>query len=243
MDGTDAVLLAIYRGALVLYPVRLRHAYREQMLQTLHDAHSECRVASLRFWLRMYGDLFESSFTERMYMLRESALKRPVFLYTLALAVVLTLLGGATAITMQQMLRRGADQPQIEMAKWYTGKINSGEVPANVIPAGHVDLERSLQPFVIFYDDRGTPGPGTGYLDQALPAPPAGVFDFVRSHGVENVTWQPRSGVRIASVVIRVNGKTPGFLLAGRSLRLVELQTSLLRRMVIGDWGLVLAML
>jgi hypothetical protein len=243
MPAPNPLLLSLYRGALVLYPVRLRHEYREQMLQTLHDAHSERRASAVHFWFRMYADLFESSLTERMYMLRESALKRPVFLYTLALAAVLTLLGGGAAITMQQMLRRGADQPQIEMAKWYTGEINSGEAPADVIPPGYVDLGRSLQPFVIFYDDRGTPGPGTGYLDQVLPAPPAGVFDFVRSHGVENITWQPRSGVRIASVVIRVNGKNPGFLLAGRSLRVVELQTSLLRRMVIGGWIVVMLLL
>lgn len=243
MAAPRPVLLTLYRGALVLYPARLRHDYREQMLRTLHDAYSERRTSALRFWFRMYADLFESSFTERMYMLREYALKQPVFLYTMALAVVLTLLGGTAAITMQQMLRRGADQPQIDMAQWYSGEINSGEAPADVIPPGYVDLERSLQPFVIFYDDHGIPGPGTGYLDQVLPAPPVGVFDFVRSHGSENVTWRPRPGVRIASVVTRVTGKRSGFLLAGRSLRLVEQQESLLRRMVIGGWILVMAVL
>ncbi|HJX85476.1 MAG TPA: hypothetical protein VJ723_14145, partial [Candidatus Angelobacter sp.] len=62
-------------------------------------------------------------------------------------------------------------------------------------------------------------------------------------HGSENITWRPRPGVRIASVVTRVTGKSPGFLLAGRSLRLVEQQTSLLRRMVIGGWVLVMALL
>jgi hypothetical protein len=36
------------------------------------------------------------------------------------------------------------------------------------------------------------------------------------------VTWQPRRGVRIASVVMRVQGSQPGFVLAGRNMREVE---------------------
>ena len=96
---------------------------------------------------------------------------------------------------------------------------------------------------MIFYDDQGKPGPGTGYLDQALPAPPSGVFDFVRSHGSETVTWQPRPGVRLASVIRRVNGKRPGFLLAARSLRLVEEQKAVLWWMALGIWFVVTVLL
>lgn len=176
-------------------------------------------------------------------MLRDQLSQRPLVFHTLALAVILTLLGGAASITMQQMLRRGANQPQIDMVDWYAGEITAGEDPGNVIPPGYVDAERSLQPFVIFYDDRGQPGPGTGYLDQALPAPPAGVFDFVRKQGSEKVTWQPRPGVRLASVIKRVQGKKIGFVLAARSLRLVEEQETLLWRIAIGGWITVMLLL
>jgi hypothetical protein len=230
-----------YRGALVIYP--LRFEYREQMLQTLCDAYQDCRVPAPYFWFRAYKDLVQSSFTERFNMMRDSIFKAPIAFHTAALALALTLLGGAAAVTMQQMLRRGADQPQIDMAQWYAREISAGEAPDNVIPPGYVDLERSLQPFVIFYDEQGKPGPATGYLDQGVPTPPSGVFDFVRSHGSENVTWQPRPGVRIASVIRRVNSKAPGFILAGRSLRLVEEQESLLWRMVLGGWAAVMVLL
>ena len=145
-------------------------------------------------------------------------------------------------MTMHNMLRGGANQPQIDMTDWYAGEISAGEDPANVIPAGYVDLERSLQPFVIFYDDQGRPVKGTGYLDQKLPAPPPGVFDFVRSYGIEKVTWQPQPGVRLASVIRRVNGKTPGFVLAARSLRLVEKQEDVLWWMALGIWIVVMAL-
>jgi hypothetical protein len=243
MKKLSPPMLWLYRGALVMYPLRLRFEYRDQMLQTLSDAYADRNVGSLHFWFRAYKDLAQSSFTERFHMTRDLIFNTPIAFHTVALALVLTLLGGAAAVTMQQMLRRGANQPQIDMAQWYAGEINAGEAPGNVIPPGYVDLERSLQPFVIFYDEQVKPGPATGYLDQAIPTPPSGVFDFVRSHGSENVTWQPRPGVRIASVIQRINGKTPGFILAGRSLRLVEEQESLLWRMVMGGWIAVMALL
>jgi hypothetical protein len=236
-------MLWLYRAALVAYPRRLRLAYREQMLQTLRDAYSDCNVGAVSFWFLVYKDLVQSSFAEHFNMMRDFVFKAPIAFHTAALALVLTLLGGATAITMQQMLRRGANQPQIDMAQWYAGEIGAGEAPGNVIPPGYVDLEQSLQPFVIFYDEQGNPGPGTGYLEQRIPSPPSGVFDFVRIHGSENVTWQPRPGIRIASVVRRINNKTPGLILAGRSLRLVEEQETLLWRIVVGGWVFVIALL
>lgn len=243
MSGPHPLLMHIYRGALLLYPLHLRREYQDQMLQTLRDAHHDCSTGAMRFWLHAYGDLLQSSFTERCFMLRNQLLQRPLVFHTLALTVILTLLGGAASITMQQMLRRGANQPQIDMVNWYTGEIAAGEDPGNVIPPGYVDAERSLQPFVIFYNDQGKPGPGTGYLDQALPTPPSGVFDFVRKQGSENVTWQPRPGVRLASVIKRVSGKKTGFVLAARSLRLVEEQESLLWRIAVGGWITVMLLL
>jgi hypothetical protein len=162
--------------------------------------------------------------------------------HTLALVAFLTLLGGAASLTVQQMLRHGANQPQIDMADFYAGEIVAGREPASAISPAGVDLERSLQPFVIFYDDAGKPGPGTGYLERALPVPPAGVFDFVRSQGSERVTWQPRPGVRLATVITRVSGKTPGFVLAGRSLRLVEDQEAFLWWMAFGVWVAVIVL-
>jgi hypothetical protein len=146
-------------------------------------------------------------------------------------------------VVIDQMLRRGADQPQVDMVSWYAGEITAGEDPANVIPPGYVDLESSLQPVVIFYDDQGRPGPGTGYLDQKLPTPPPGVFDYVRCKGSEKVTWQPRPGVRLASVIRRIDGKRPGFMLAARSLRVVEEQKTTLWWMVLGIWLTMMALL
>lgn len=236
MKDPHPVLLWFYQRALILYPQRLRLEYRDQILQTVRDSHRDRHADAVRFWVHLYGDLFRSSLTERFYMVRENAFQRPLVLHTLALAAILSIVGGIAALTMQQMLRRGANQPQIDMAEWYGGEISAGEDPGNAIPPGYIDMERSLQPFVIFYDQQGRPGTGTGYLGQKLPVPPEGVFGFVRVNGSENVTWQPRPGVRLASVIRRIDGNHPGFLLTGRSLRIVEEQESLLWHMVFGIW-------
>jgi hypothetical protein len=244
MKGPHRLLISLYSYVLLLYPRRLRLEYREQIMLSLRDSYHDCPTGKGRFWSNSVLDLLQSSLSERLYMLRDHVFRQPVAYYTLALALVLTLAGGVTAVTMQQMLRRGADQPQVDMADRYAGEIGLGEAPGDVVPPGYVDLERSLQPFVIFYDDYGRPGTGTGYIDQSLPVLPSGVLEFVRSHGSENVTWQPRPGIRIASVIKHVTGKGSGFILAGRSLRTVEEQESLLRRMFIGGWiGLMLLLL
>jgi hypothetical protein len=58
-------------------------------------------------------------------------------------------------------------------------------------------------------------------LDGGVPVPPPGVLDKASSGTPNAVTWQPRQGVRVASVTVAWNG---GFVLVGRSLARVEQQ-------------------
>ena len=176
-------------------------------------------------------------------MLREQSFKRPIFLYSLVLGLILTVLGGAAAITIQQMLRRGADQPQLQMADLYVSQILSSKKLAEFLSPKQVDMAQNLEPFVIFYDNAGKPENSTGYLDGAVPVPPPGMFDYLRTHGSGKPTWQPRRDVRIAVVARRVTGSHPGFLLVGRSLRSVEESESALRRMTFLGWFILLLLL
>jgi hypothetical protein len=233
----------VYERALVLYPPRFRRQYRDQMLQTLRDAHDDRKSASVRFWLHAYFDLVRSAFTEHRMTLRTELLQQPVLVHALSLGLILTVLGGVAAVTMQQMLRRGADQPQIDMVNYYASEIALGTNPDDAIPPGYVDPERNLEPFVIFYNEQGKPEASTGYLDQSVPTPPAGVFRYVRSHGSENFTWQPRPHVRIAAVVRYLHRAHPGFVLAGRSLRVVERDESVLFGMTFLGWLLLVLLL
>ena len=233
----------VYERALVLYPPRFRSQYRDQMLQALRDAHDDRKTNTVRFWLSAYFDLVRSACAEHMMTLRTKVFKQPVLVHALSLGLILTLLGGIAAVTMQQMLRRGADQPQIDMVNDYASEIASGTNPDDAIPPGYVDPERNLQPFVIFYNEQGKPQASTAYLDQSVPTPPAGVFSCVRSHGSENLTWQPRPHVRIAAVVRYLNRAHPGFVLAGRSLREVEKDESVLVWMTFLGWLLLVLLL
>lgn len=235
MKPSSPLLFALYRSSLHLYPQHLHLRYEDQLLQTAIDAHRDS-TSSLRFWPSLFADLLQSAIKEHLLMIRDEVLARPIFFHALTIGLILTAMGGAASLTFQQMLRRGANEPQAQMAALYTSQIESGIDPEQAIPRNYVDLERSLQPFAIFYNDQGKPVTGTGYLNQTLPAPPPGVFRYLRSHATDTVTWQPQPNVRIASVIHRVSGPTPGFLLTGRSLLIVEQQESLFWRMVFIGW-------
>jgi hypothetical protein len=243
MNRPSPFAFAAYRSALQLYPSHLRLRYQEQMLQTVRDAHAERASSAPIFWLRIFLDLLKSSLREHLDMVRKQVFARPTFFYTLTLAVVLTVLGFCAAIVMQQMLRRGADQPQIQMAAAYAGQLASGQASTHSIPDGRVDLSSSLEPFVIFYNSDGTPVRSSGYLGDAVPTPPAGIFAYLRTNAIDKFTWQPRRGVRIAAVAQRVDGAHPGFILVGRSLTLVEQQEDLLRKATFITWVCLMALL
>jgi hypothetical protein len=235
-------LFALYRSCLRLYPWRLRLLYQDQLLQTARDAYAGS-TSSLYFWPSLFADLLKSAVKEHLLMIRDEAIARPIFFHALTIGLILTLMGGSAAAAFHQMLRRGANQPQIQMAASYAAAIASGVKPEEAIPHNNIDLEQSLEPFAIFYDDQGVPTTSNGHLNQAIPIPPPGVFNYLRSHDTDTVTWQPQPNVRIAAVIHRISGPNPGFLLAGRSLRMVEEQESLFWKMVFVGWFILVFLL
>ena len=77
-----------------------------------------------------------------------------------------------------------------------------------------MDIARSTDPFVIVVDGQRAVLASSASLDGQVVLPPAGVFDYVRSHGEDQITWQPAAGVRSWIVVDAFRG---GFVIAGRS--------------------------
>ena len=135
----------------------------------------------------------------------------------LPLAVLATLLTGLAYVVGQQALRQSANDPQVQMAEDAAVALSAGQSAQAVTPQAAVDMARSLAPYLIVYGDDGKMLAASVQLGgQAPPPPPAGVFDYVREHGLERVTWQPRSDVRVATIVIRYSGTTNGFVVAGR---------------------------
>jgi hypothetical protein len=67
------------------------------------------------------------------------------------------------------------------------------------------------------------------------PRLPSGAFGSMVRDGGERFTWAPEPGVRIATVLVRYEGASSGFVLAGRSLREVErLEDHLLSLVALG---------
>jgi hypothetical protein len=239
----DRLIFPTYRCGLALFPREFRERNAEQMLQAVSDALYDPSVRRLSFCWMLFIDLIQSCIKEHSAMLPERIGKHAIAVHALGLGLVLSLLGGLCMQVTQQLLRKGADQPQQQMVDLAASRLAGGETLDQVIPPAYVELGRDLQPFLIYYNDRGEPLHGTGYLDQKLPSPPPGVFEYLRSHPTDAITWQPRNNLRIATVLQRVNGPQAGFLLAGRDMVLVEKQESLLYHLSVVSWIIVLALL
>ncbi len=137
----------------------------------------------------------------------------------LPFAVVISAFCALAYATVQQAYRQGANDPQIQMANDAADALADGASAQSLLPASHVSIAKSLSPFLIFYDAQGNVTGSSAVLDGQTPELPAGVLDSTRKLGEDRVTWQPREGVRIASVVVSYKD---GFVLAGRNMREVE---------------------
>jgi hypothetical protein len=138
------------------------------------------------------------------------------------LAVAITAMCGVAYLLTQQVLRWGANDPQIQMAEDAAVYIQNGGTMAEVAPSSIVDIGASLSPFMIIFDETGKETAASGLLHGETPALVPGMLDSARSTGETRVTWEPEPGIRLATVVVHMKGTKGGFVLAARSLREVE---------------------
>jgi hypothetical protein len=234
---------SLYRHSLALYPPGFRAAHSEAMLQTLRDALRDPDASRLQLLLSLLIDLPHSVVREWHTMIQERFGQRIFVLYAGLLAATLTVLTLGICASVQSSLRQSANDPQIQMVRDAAALLEAGGSAESALPPGQVNAATSLSPFLIVYDDAGRPVASSASLDGRAPGPPAGVFEFARQHGEDWVTWQPRPGVRIASIVKRVRGTHPGFVLAGRSLEEVEARKGNLGNLFLLLWGAVMGLL
>lgn len=169
--------------------------------------------------------------------MRSPVVRRAVAFF-LPVAVLATLCCGLVYAAVQQDLRMGANEPQLQLAEDAARALDSGAQPATIVGSTKVDVAASLAPFVVIYDAAGNVLATDGQLDGHDPIPPLGVLDAARADPPNRVTWQPRAGVRIASVTVPWHG---GTVLAGRSLREVERQEDTILLIAAAAWLLMLA--
>lgn len=150
-------------------------------------------------------------------------------------ALVLTITLAAVYLTAQQLDRQGADEQPQRLASQLA---SLDEIP-DAAAADRVDLASSQAVFYIVYDASGAPESGTGYLDGDLAQVPAGVITTAAEQGENSVTWQPRDGLRFATVELRDGDRV---VLAGQSLAPSETRTENIGTLLLLGWvaGLVL---
>jgi len=239
----------LYALAVCAYPRSFREAHAAAMRQVFRDALADNDFPRLRFLLIALRDFATSLLKEHLAMMRDTLTRPALAFNALVLAGIATVLALFLYAIPQQVLRQGANDPQLQLAGDLAGKLEDGATPAEAVPATKVDMARSLAPFVNLYDDQGHPLLSQGVLNGATPAPPKGVFDYLRSHAEDRVTWQMWNGphrVRIAAVVLRVQrvgDSGPGFVLAGRSLVQVEAREEQVRQMAALAWIAMLGMI
>jgi hypothetical protein len=157
----------------------------------------------------------------------------------LPLAVVATVLAGAAFTIGQQIVRQGANDPQVQMAEDAAARLQAGAGASEVLPPLETDMATSLAPWVLVYGPDRKPVAGSARLDGKVAEYPTSVFDNAPAGGRrDEVTWQPRGGVRAATVVVGFKG---GWVVAGRSLRLVEERADGLAALAIAGWLAALA--
>ena len=162
---------------------------------------------------------------------------KTIFKYWFIIGIIVTGFSGLLYVAVQQDLRHGADDPQIQMAEDAAGKLAAGRQFPEVVPTEQVDIAQSLAPYVIVFDATGNPIASSAQLNGQIPSIPSGIFDYVKQNGKDTFTWQPQSNVRSAVVVTQFQGSRSGFVLAGRSLREVERREDDIMHIVFLGWS------
>ncbi len=151
--------------------------------------------------------------------------------------VAITFFFGIIFLAVQQSLRLGANEPQASMARELSQELVKGTSPQGLV-SGTIDMEQSMQPFTIVYNKMGQVVAGNGYLDGKIPRVPIGVLQAATPEHMNEVTWQPKEDVRVASVSALAGSY---YVLGGRSLVVVESQVMALTVWMAIAWLVSLA--
>ncbi len=146
-----------------------------------------------------------------------------LFYHYIPLVLIATITCGLVYVTAQQIVRQGANDPQIQIAEDDASDLaTAGQSTPHLVQS--INPIHSLQPFVILYDQNGNIL-STNATDTNLLQMPKSIFSNIESRGEDRFTWEPQDGLRFAAVIVRVPSKsTKEYVLVARSLREVEMR-------------------
>ena len=241
MKLSPAFFLGLYKLSLHLYPEAFRHRYAEQLIDAARlqqaDSTNDLALTASLLW-----DTLRSALREH---LRAATPTRPG--YVAAFALFFSFLLIAVSVVNQQILRRGADRqpafianlvssptPDAQSETIRTHIVSEITSPERPIEISSPQFLNSALTFAVVYDASAHALAGNATLDGALPQPPIGIFNEMRSHDSDEVTWRPQPGIRIAlSGRLMPNG---GFVVTGQSLAPGEARTARLNSLLRWIW-------
>jgi hypothetical protein len=153
-------------------------------------------------------------------------------LQRIAAIVVATLLFGTIYVVAAQLDRLSANDAPLRLASQVAAELREGQT-TTIDAQPHIDLSRSLAAFVVVEDAQGQSTDGSGFLKGSLVSLPTGVLANAAKSGQDNVTWQPATGLRFATVTLKVGDQ---LVSAGQSLRPSEGRTGTLQLLVASGW-------
>lgn len=151
-------------------------------------------------------------------------LSNPLFRAWLAITGSAVLIIGAAYGMAQQSTRLSADDLPLTTAQAARQELQAGSNAKDVVPSLKTNLRTDQTVFMIITDDSQHVVASSAALDGQTPLPPKGVFDFTQQHGTDHFTWEPSSGVRLATRVVKYSApeSQKGFIITGQSLQPFE---------------------
>lgn len=146
--------------------------------------------------------------------------------------IVTTILFGTIYVIAQQLDRNSANDTPWRLASQVASEIRGGQT-TTLDAQPHVDLSRSLAPFVVVENAQGSATAGSGFLNGSLVSMPTGVLSNAAKTGQDNVSWQPQRDLRFATVTLKVGDQ---FVTAGQSLQPTEDRDAILEVLVGFAW-------
>lgn len=169
-------------------------------------------------------------------------LARPQVRLWLAIVGVATLVLGASYTMVQQSTRLEADDLPLSTSQVVKQELQNGSSPSDVVPAHKADLRTDTSVFVVVTDDSEHVLASSATLDGQTPLPPQGVFSDAADHGSNHFTWQPTSGVRLATRVTKYGtGSNSGYIITGQSLKPYEDRIAVYSWLALVAWLAMLA--
>lgn len=134
----------------------------------------------------------------------------------------------------QQTLRQGANENPAILATETKLKLERGISPKDAVPAEKFDISKSLNTFVMVYDSNNNLVSSSAIIENKEPSYPKGVLNYVSNKGEDRVTWQPKEGLRFATIAIKYNN---GYIVAGQSLFETERTAANIGLLILMAWA------